>query len=120
LQGDRHCATTPEPRRLVWLEFRLLGFSWARVCRVSRSSGIDGLLRPQPYSGSSLSVRVVSSCESSRPGVAGSYGSPSGSTFASRAGSRHSDASALPQRRVHTSGVALQHCSSDRSAFGGT
>jgi hypothetical protein len=52
LQGDRHCATTPEPHRLVWLEFHLLGVSWAQVCRVSRSSGIDGLLRPQPYSGS--------------------------------------------------------------------
>jgi hypothetical protein len=26
LQGDRHCATTPEPRRQVRLELRLLGF----------------------------------------------------------------------------------------------
>jgi hypothetical protein len=107
LQGDCHCATTPGPHRLVWLEFCLLGVSWTRVCRVSRSSGFDGLLRPQPYSGGSLFVWVVSSCVSSRPDVVGSYRSPPGAAFASRAVGRHSDTGTLPQRRVHTSGTAL-------------
>jgi hypothetical protein len=120
LEGDRHCATTPGPRRLVWLEFHLLGVLLPRVCRVSRSSGIDGLLWPQPHSGGSLSVWVVSSCESSRPGVAGSHGSRLGATFASRAVGHHSDAGTLPQRCVHTLRTMLQHRRSDRSAIGGS
>jgi hypothetical protein len=67
----------------------------------------------------SLSIWVVSSRESSRPGVAGSYGLPPGAAFASRAIGRHSDTGALPQRHVHTLGAVLQHRRSDRSVFGG-
>jgi hypothetical protein len=43
-----------------------------------------------------------------------------GAAFASRAVGCHSDAGMLPQRRVHTSGAALQHRCGDRSAFGGS
>jgi hypothetical protein len=118
LQGDHHCATAPGPRRLVWLELRIPVFPWAWVCRVSHPSGVDGLLRPQPYNSGSLSVLVVSSYEPTRPGVAGSYGPPLGAAFASWAAGRHSDADALPQRLVHTPGATLHHCFGDRSAFG--
>jgi hypothetical protein len=45
--------------------------------------GIDGLLRPQPYNSGSLPVSVVSGREPTRPGVAGSYGPPSGAAFTS-------------------------------------
>jgi hypothetical protein len=83
LQGDRHCATSPRPPRLVRPEFRVLGFSWARVSRVSRPSGVDKLLRPQPYSGGSLSIRVVSGRDPTRLDVAGTYGPPLGVSFAS-------------------------------------
>jgi hypothetical protein len=65
-----------------------------------------------------ISVRVVSRCESSRPGMARSYGSPSGTVVVSRAVGRHSDSGTLSQRHVHTSGAASQHCSIDRLAFG--
>jgi hypothetical protein len=63
LQGDRHYATAPRPCQLVWLELRILGFPCVWVCRVSRPSGVDGLLRPQPYSSGSLSIWVVFGCE---------------------------------------------------------
>jgi hypothetical protein len=74
-QGDHHCATTPGPRRLVRLELCLLGFCYPRDRRVSCSSSVHRLLRPQSYRGGSLSIRAVLHCESSQPGMAGSYGS---------------------------------------------
>jgi hypothetical protein len=83
LQGDRHYATSLGPPRLVPPELRVLGFPWARVYRVSRPSGVDRLLRPQPYSGGSLSVWVVSGREPTRPSVVGPYGPPSGVAIAS-------------------------------------
>jgi hypothetical protein len=49
----------------------------------------------QPYCGGSLSVWVVSCCESSRPDVAGLYGSPMGASVISRATGCHSDAGTL-------------------------
>jgi hypothetical protein len=52
--------------------------------------------------------------------VAGSYGSPSGAIVVSRAAGCHSDVGTLSQCRVHTSGAALQHCSNNRAAFGGS
>jgi hypothetical protein len=95
LQGDHHCAATPGPRRLVQLELCLLGFYYPRDRRVSRSLSVDGLLWLQPDRGGSLSVRAISRCESSRPGVAGPYGSPTGAAVVSRAAGCHSDAGSL-------------------------
>jgi hypothetical protein len=95
LQGDRHCTATPGPRRLVRLEFCILGFYYPRDRRVNRSPSVDGLLRPQLYCGSSLCVRAVSRCESSRPGMAGLYGSPTGAAVVSWAAGCHSDVGSL-------------------------
>jgi hypothetical protein len=96
LQGDCHCATLPRPPRLVRPEIRVLWFSWARVCWVSRPSGVDRLLRPQAYSGGSLSIWVVSGREPTRPNMVVPYGPPSGAAFSSWATGRHTDTDSLP------------------------
>jgi hypothetical protein len=95
LQSDRHCAATPGPRRLVRLEFYLLRIYYPRGRRVSSPQSADGLLWPQPHCGSSLSVRAVSCCESSRPGMVGPYGSPTGPVDTSGAAGCHADAGSL-------------------------
>jgi hypothetical protein len=79
-QGFPHCLRGPLGRSPT---LRVLGFPWARVYRVSRPSGVDRLLRPQPYSGGALSVWVVSGREPTRPSVVGLYGPPSGVAIAS-------------------------------------
>jgi hypothetical protein len=107
LQSDCHYSTTPVPCRLVRLEFYLLGIHYPRGCWVSSPQGADGLLWPQPHCGSSLSVRDVPCCESSRPGMVGLYGSPTGAADTSRAVGCHSDDSSLSERGFHTSGAAL-------------
>jgi hypothetical protein len=48
-----------------------------------------------PQCGSSLSVRVVSCCECSRPGMVGPYGSPTRAVVASGAAGCHSDTGSL-------------------------
>jgi hypothetical protein len=95
LQSDRHCTATPGPRWLVWLEFYLLRIYYPRGRRVSSPQSADGLLWPQPHCGSSLSVRVVSFCESSRADIVGPYGSPMGPAVAGRAAGCHSDTGSL-------------------------
>jgi hypothetical protein len=95
LQGNRHCTATPGPRRLVQLELCLLVFYYPRDHWVSCSPSVDRLLWPQPYCGSSLSIRAVPRCESSRPGLAGPYGSPMGAAVASWATACHSDVGSL-------------------------
>jgi hypothetical protein len=95
LQSDRHCTATPGPRRLVRLEFYLLGIYYPRGRRVSSSQSADELLWPQPHRGSSLVVQTVSCRDSSRPSMVGPYGSPTGVVVARRAIGCHSDAGSL-------------------------
>jgi hypothetical protein len=107
LQSDCHCSATPGPRWLVRLEFYLMGIHHSRGRWVSRPQSADRLLWPQPHSGCSLSVWIVSCCESSQPSMVGPNGSPTGAVDTSRAVGCYSDASSLSERGLHTSGAAL-------------
>jgi hypothetical protein len=76
-----HTRTTPTGSTWVLST----GIYHSRGRWVSHPQSADRLLWPQPHCGSSLSVWIVSCCESSRPGMVGPYGSPTGAFDASRA-----------------------------------
>jgi hypothetical protein len=86
-----HTRTTPTGS--TWILSTGFYYPWDR--RVSRSPSADGLLWPQPHCGSSLSIRAVSRCESSRPSMAGLYGSPTGAVDVGWAAVCHSDVGSL-------------------------
>jgi hypothetical protein len=110
----------PHPDHPDWfyLSFVNWGFRGYESVESATLLRADRLLQPQPYNSGSLSVWVVFGREPTRPGVAGSYGPPSGVAFASWAVGFHTDADTLPQHLVHTSGAALHHHFGDRSTFG--